>query len=772
MTPLFQSDYLFNYKYAVKVNILKRQVRLFLIVLVLLINSCGANELDIISDKKSMAEIVIPTAPSSLERKSALVLQDYMRRITGVTVDILLKPSQTKKHVFFVGNSLHADGERKTADLPNEGFEIMVQGGNIYMRGGAGKGLLYGVYELIEKQFGARKYDQGPALIHRRSNLTLPKDFFLRYAPSLRYRESYYPPSTDSEYLDWHHLHRFEDLWGLWGHSFFKIIPPERYFKDHPEYFSLTNGKRQASQLCLTNPEVQKIAIAYFRAAIHDNLEAQYWSIAPMDGRGYCTCDRCAKVDEEEGGPQGSLIRFVNAVAAHFPEQLFTTLAYGYTAEAPKRSKPRENVYVMLSTIDVTRQQSIANNPTAAAFRRQLKQWSQLSPNIFVWDYTTQFTAYLSPFPMYDQYRDNIAYMSSHGVKGIFEHGSGTTLGDMSAFASYMQAKSLWDPTIDQDQVAADFLNGYYGEASEFVKDYMQLLIKARQSSNTILDIYGNPISARQGYLNEQHINRYRKTLAAAREKAVSQPLFLTRVNTLALGLEYAALEQAKSYGLHPMGFLQQLADGKLGIVSDWGTRVDHFIENALKAGGRELAEVNGGLEEYRNQWLRIMARSYKTSSLLGQIPSFNPRYLADYPANGDHTLSDGLLGDTDYSYNWLLFSGGHVELIFPLQQERTVSRVQLNFLLDPAHYLFLPNKIQVEASEDGRVYTSIGTQQLAEHIPDDKNPAVHPISVELKQRKIRYLRIGIGFSNELPEWFDGSHHRKPLMAIDEIRLE
>jgi hypothetical protein len=260
--------------------------------------------------------------------------------------------------------------------------------------------------------------------------------------------------------------------------------------------------------------------------------------------------------------------------------------------------------------------------------------------------------------------------------------------------------------------------------------------------------------------------------LAAAREKAVSQPLFLTRVNTLALGLEYAALEQAKSYGLHPMGFLQQLADGKLGVTSDWGARVDHFIENALKAGGRELAEVNGSLEEYRNQWLRIMARPYKTSSLLGQIPSFNPRYLADYPANGGHTLSDGLLGDTDYNYNWLLFSGGHVELIFPLQQEQTVSRVQLNFLLDPAHYLFLPNKIQVEASEDGRVYTSIGMQQLAEHIPDDKNPAVHPISVELKQQKIRYLRICIGFPNELPEWFDGGRHRKPLVAIDEIRLE
>ena len=87
-------------------------------------------------------------------------------------------------------------------------------------------------------------------------------------------------------------------------------------------------------------------------------------------------------------------------------------------------------------------------------------------------------------------------------------------------------------------------------------------------------------------------------------------------------------------------------------------------------------------------------------------------------------------------------------------------------------NYFFYPNKIQGEGSEDGEVYTSNGGQQLAEYMPADKNPTVHPISVELQQRKIRYLRIGVSFSNELPAWFDGSRHRKALVAIDEIRLE
>src|SRR5260370_40710509 len=44
-------------------------------------------------------------------------------------------------------------------------------------------------------------------------------------------------------------------------HSFLQLIPPQKYFKDHPEYFSLIDGKRreERSQLCLTNPDVLRL---------------------------------------------------------------------------------------------------------------------------------------------------------------------------------------------------------------------------------------------------------------------------------------------------------------------------------------------------------------------------------------------------------------------------------------------------------------------------------------------------------------------------------
>ncbi|QEC73975.1 DUF4838 domain-containing protein [Arachidicoccus ginsenosidivorans] len=87
--------------------------------------------------------------------------------------------------------------------------------------------------------------------------------------------------SEDPAYLNWHGLHRFEDLWGIWGHSYNKLIPPSVYFKKHPEYYALVNGVRQPTQLCLSNPEVLKKVIDTLKIMMAENPDAIYWSVAP-----------------------------------------------------------------------------------------------------------------------------------------------------------------------------------------------------------------------------------------------------------------------------------------------------------------------------------------------------------------------------------------------------------------------------------------------------------------------------------------------------------
>jgi hypothetical protein len=281
-------------------------LRLLPVLWILSIASCNAAEpLQIVVQGKSEYRIVLPDKVAANEQKAAAVLQDYIRRITGASLPIVTESSYHDGKAVLIGKTrkmpVIQDGQ-----ISHDGFYIATDAANLYIRGASGKGVLYGVYTFLEQYLGCRKFADGvPVTIPQTPHISIPSGI---------------------RNVDWHKLHRFEDLWGLWGHSYFKLVSPEKYFSTNPEYFSLIQGLRQPRQLCLSNQDVFRISVDYLRAAMQKRPDAIYWSVSPNDVAGYCTCESCRKTDAEEGGPQGSLIRFVNRIAAEFPDQQFTTL--------------------------------------------------------------------------------------------------------------------------------------------------------------------------------------------------------------------------------------------------------------------------------------------------------------------------------------------------------------------------------------------------------------------------------------------------------------
>ena len=125
----------------------------------------------------------------------------------------------------------------------------------------------------------------------------------------------------------------------------------------------MVKGKRIPTQLCLTNPDVLKIAIRSLRKMVAHNPEAKYWSVSQNDNRDYCTCVQCKAIDDREGSPSGSIISFVNQVADQFPDKMISTLAYEYGRRAPKTLIPRDNVNIMLCSIEINRDKPIRGTP-------------------------------------------------------------------------------------------------------------------------------------------------------------------------------------------------------------------------------------------------------------------------------------------------------------------------------------------------------------------------------------------------------------------------
>lgn len=741
-----------------------------LFVLAITASSCSSNagEITLVSNKSSEYTIVIPARPSPLEERAASIFQSYIQRISGMQLPVEKEGSRKFPAAIYIGDT-RKSGTVSLGKMVPESYKLQAIGKDIVICAGSGKGLCYGVYGLLEHYLHCKKIAEDAVILSSSNIVSIPGDLHEEHRPQFQYREVYYPASQDAEYLEWNQLQRFEDLWGVWGHSYNKLVPAQTYFKAHPEYYALVKGVRQPSQLCLSNEAVFDIATAELKKRIAANPDAMYWSVSPNDDNGYCECDKCKAVDNEAGSPSGSLINFVNRIAAEFPDKNFTTLAYGYTHRAPRNIKPAKNVYIFLSNIDAFRDKPLADEGSAGAFRNDLRDWSALTPNIFVWDYITQFTSYLAPFPNFHTLQANIQYMRQHGVKGIFAQGSGDTYGEFAELRSYVEAKLLENDTVDVKQLVSSFVTEYYGPAGKYVQQYIDMMQDKMIASKRKLDIYGNPINQWNAWLSPQFLDTYSGFFDKAEAATESNARVYERVTRALLPLEYTVLQQARFYGIEKFGIFVKDDNGEWIVKPKLKEKVSRFVENCKKAKVTELSE--GGLtpDAYQAEWNAIFAAGVTPTKAVGTSVSLKYPFAEDFPAKGSRTLIDGNPGYTDFSYNWLGFYGVPMEATVDLGKVQDINSVKMHFLDDPRHWIFIPGKITVESSTDGVKYTLLGNSPVP---PNDEHYEVAVKEFAISQKtKARYIRVTADNLPALPSW-RMREHKKPMIACDEIFIQ
>ena len=734
------------------------------------LSSCGASarELTIVSNKNSQYSIVIPVKPNATEQHAAAVLQNYIQQVSGKELPVVKEGSGGIGLAIYVGNTRKA-GTIVPGKMVSESYRLQATGSDLVICGGSGKGVVYGVYSFVEGYLHCKKIAPDALEIAKTNTINIPADLHEEHSPQFQYREVYYPSSHDKEYLEWNKLQQFEDLWGLWGHSYNKLVPAQTYFKAHPEYYALVKGVRQPTQLCLSNEAVYTIAVAELKQRITANPDALYWSVSPNDDIGYCECDKCKPVDDAEGSPAGSLIKFVNRIAAAFPDNSFTTLAYGYTHRAPKTLKPAKNVYIFLSDIDAYRDKPLADEGTAAAFRNDLRAWSSLTPNIFVWDYITQFTAYLAPFPNLHTLQPNMQYFKEHGVKGVFAQGSGDTYGEWAELRSYVTAKLLENDTANVQQLTADFLNSYYGPAGKPLLQYINMIQAKMLEAKRKLDIYGNPINEWKTYLSPDNLDTYSALFDKAEAVTEDNKLLYERVGRARLSLEYTVLQQARFYGIEKFGVYVQEGSGAWVVKPKFAERIARFVANCKKAQVTELSEGGLSPDAYQAEWNAILAAGVTPTKAIGATVSFKYPFAEDYPAKGSRTLVDGNPGYTDFSYNWLGFYNVPMVATVDLGKSQAINTIKMHFLDDPRHWIFLPELITIEVSADGSNYTTAAT------LTPPKDEEHYEVTVKEfaapYKGQARYIRVTANNLSALPLW-RLRDNKKPMIACDEIYVQ
>jgi hypothetical protein len=93
--------------------------------------------------------------------------------------------------------------------------------------------------------------------------------------------------------------------------------------------------------------------------------------------------------------------------------------------------KIEPNIYTLFCPIELNRGKSIVNDNSSTSFRKTVKDWEKTTSNLYLWDYTVQFSNYLSPFPNIQTFSDNYKFFKKNKVTGIFAQGYADIPGDL-----------------------------------------------------------------------------------------------------------------------------------------------------------------------------------------------------------------------------------------------------------------------------------------------------------------------------------------------------
>jgi len=613
-----------------------------------------AQKIDLIKNGQSSYHIVIPAKPSTIELKSAMVLQDYLRRITGKELAVRTDDQPEQGKEILVGHvQRKAMQQLSLSELADDGLWIKTQGEKLLIAGGTRKGVIYGVYSFLEKYLGCRKYASDLTIVPRKTTIIL-EPINDKQLPAFTYREVFYNDAYNPEYMDWHKLQSFEgrggdkSQWGYWVHTFGTLLDIKEYGKTHPEYFSFYDGQRHAgtipdwdgtgaqpeAQLCLSNPDVLDIICKNLKAAMDKKPDAVYWSVSQNDNVNYCRCEACAKLDstyaafkpEEKmysthGGEKypalgsGSMLHFVNQVAERFPDKVISTLAYQYTRVPPKGIVPRKNVNIMLCSIESSRNDPMEIGDTS--FSSDLKGWGKITSNILIWDYTIRFPHLLAPFPNLRVLQPNIQFLQRNNVSAMFEQGNIQQGGEFAQLRAYLLARMLWKPDISVDKEMNEFLTAYYGPAAKHIRTYIDLLHDNNQFGKGVkMSIFASPVEDSTSFLSKELITRYQSILDRAETAVKGNETFTSRVRSARLPIYYGMLEIARKEPTGPRGAFIH------GDNQSWTPRpeivkaLNELYYQCVRTNVSRMAEWNTTPTEYYEQYRAFLGTGVKEASI------------------------------------------------------------------------------------------------------------------------------------------------------------
>jgi len=460
--------------------------------------------------------IVIPPNASATERFAASEMGRYLGQMLGVEI------SDSAESTISIGT--RRSGDTSWDRFPHgiigpgpDSFLISSEPGRLTLRGGGDRGTIYAVYEVLESA-GCRWFIPGPSgeVVPKIDSLRIPSGERI-HQPAFYQREISSPGGpgmTKADVVDWevkNRLNRDFNLrkdpgwserggfiqWHWIAHNYEFILPPDKNFEQHPEWFALYKNRRvklgrESANVCTTNPEVIDHFANFVIKWFSENPDGSVFPLSPPDGLiRWCECPECLKLGGRNfsAGAEGSMSRrqvtFVNEVAkkvgVKFPERQILLLAYQNFVDPVEGMKLEPNVIVQ--PVNYGAFGKPMTDPANERQRERFEGWSKMasagSGTPGIWDYALLQVDGLSgprtaPLPLARVMAENIRFLHRLGGRYYFTQAGPVT--DVNPFVFYAVTKLLWNPDVDLTALLDDFCQKFYGASGQAMFEYWNLL--------------------------------------------------------------------------------------------------------------------------------------------------------------------------------------------------------------------------------------------------------------------------------------------------------
>ncbi len=470
-------------------------LRYWLIGLLVFGSTCSTQAATLVKDGKAIAFVVLPTTPDEHEKRAARELIDHVEKMSGVRLELvtidaknlnstLEQAKKDGKTPVLLGRAAVAKLDKAIALKNGKSGSFTLQVNADYLvAAGIGDGTCFAIAELLEQQ-GVRWFMPGDlGTVIPEMKTIIVKEQETTQIPSFASRWFQMPDK------DWQMRVRCGGVAFPGGHG----LPGLPKFAADPELYALVGDKRVARQHCLSNPKVLDYVVKEVIARRKKGL-GPVIGMGPNDGRGFCECEHCKKLDGGDFDPFSNepsvtdrYIWFFNQVLEKLgPDHKDVKLAfyiYHSYMRPPVKWKPDPRITGALAPIALDRVHGFSNPvaPEKSYAKWLYQEWGKIMPELYDRGYWSNLADPGFPFIIVHRLRDEIPVCHELGVKGwrveTFPNYASTLP------SNYIAAKLMWNHKADVDALLKDFAEKFFGPGAAFMGEYIRLMDTALRDS-------------------------------------------------------------------------------------------------------------------------------------------------------------------------------------------------------------------------------------------------------------------------------------------------